>query len=81
MERMPGFMVRVHRSFAVNALAVIEMHGSDFILADGRTIHVSDRRRTEMRTAVLRTQSEFAHLGRVAKISMPIPGVTPPRNS
>lgn len=78
MERMPGFMVRVLRSFAVNALAVIEMHGSDFILADGRTIHVSDRRRTEMRTAVLRTQSEFAHLGRVAKISMPIPGVTPP---
>ena len=66
MEWMPGFVVRVHRSYAVNALAVREMHGGNFVLCDGQVIRVPNRKRTEMRAAVLRAQSEFADLPRPA---------------
>lgn len=66
MEWMPGFVVRVHRSYAVNALAVREMHGGNLVLCDGQVIRVPDRKRTEMRAAVLRAQSEFADLPRPA---------------
>lgn len=66
MEWMPGFVVRVHRSYAVNALAVREMHGGNFVLCDGQVIRVPNRKRTEMRAAVLRAQSEYADLPRPA---------------
>lgn len=62
--KLPPFFVRVHRSFAINALEVVGMQGGNFELSDGSLVPVSERRRTAMRDEVMRLRQEYLALAR-----------------
>ena len=69
MEVMPDFFLRVHRSFAVNALEVKTMTGSEIVLTNGDKIPVSGRSRARVREELHAVQARWASK----------PGDTPPR--
>lgn len=68
MEVMPDFFLRVHRSFAVNALEVKTMTGSEIVLTNGDKIPVSGRSRARVREELHAVQARWASK----------PGDTPP---
>lgn len=60
MSRMPGYMVRVHRSYAVNALRVRELREGDLVLDDGTRVPVPARKRAQVRDAIHAAQQASA---------------------
>lgn len=59
MERMPDYIIRVHRSYAINALRVRIMHDNQMKLSNDDIIHIPDRRRTAIREQVRRIQEAY----------------------
>lgn len=60
LDHLPDFFVRVHRSFAVNALQVKTMHANEIELSNGDKIPVSDRSRARVRAELLDAQTRWS---------------------
>lgn len=68
MDAMPDYFLRVHRSYAVNALEVQTMTSSEIVLTNGDRIPVSGRSRARVREELHAVQARWASK----------PGDTPP---
>lgn len=57
LERFPSFFVRVHRSYAVNALMVSSIGRDEITLTDGERVPIPARQSTAVRNLILATIS------------------------
>lgn len=56
LEKMPPYIVKVHRSYAVNALRVREVRDGQVLLATGESLPVPTRKRAEVRKTIHEAQ-------------------------
>ena len=57
LERFPSYFVRVHRSYAVNALMVSSIGRNEITLANGERVPIPTRQSTAIRSLILATIS------------------------